>query len=175
VTHRDVQEQVTVPERLIIDRQHRPVVAEPLQGWHHPGSQPVIAAILIQDACSLRTAPDLHRSDIDPRRSEVDVDGGDLRLVGQQADHIAGGPVIELIDADLRPGQVTISAAPCWISSPLRSMPAAPVDRPRLRTGRNLALLGGEGGQDLTLLPLGHLEIIQGAGQFRRDFVEHLR
>ena len=55
------------------------------------------------------------------------------------------------------------------------SMPAAPVDRPRLRTGGNFALLCGEGGQHLLLLALGHVEVIQGVGQFRGDFVEHLR
>ena len=55
------------------------------------------------------------------------------------------------------------------------SMPAAPVDRPRLRTGGNFALLCGEGGQHLLLLALGHVEVIQGVGQFRGNFVEHLR
>jgi hypothetical protein len=47
------------------------------------------------------------------------------------------------------------------------------MDSPRLRTGRNLALLSSEGGQDLSLLSLGHLEVIKGVGKFRRDFVEH--
>src|SRR5215475_13836896 len=51
------------------------------------------------------------------------------------------------------------------------SVPAAPVDRPRLRTGRHFALLCGEGGQHLLLLALGHAEVIQGVGQFRGDFV----
>jgi hypothetical protein len=59
VAHRDVQQQVTIPERRVVDHQRRPDVAEPLQGSHHPGLQPVVAAILIQDACSLLTAQDL--------------------------------------------------------------------------------------------------------------------
>ena len=46
VACRDVQQQVTVPECLVVDRQGRPVLAEPLQGSDDPGSQPVVAAIL---------------------------------------------------------------------------------------------------------------------------------
>jgi hypothetical protein len=76
VAHRDVQEKVTVPERPVVDRQGGPVVAEPLQGSDDPGSEPVVAAILIQDACSLLTAQDLHRGDVDCGRFEVGGDGG---------------------------------------------------------------------------------------------------
>ena len=76
VAHRDVQEKVTVPERLVGDRQGGPVVAEPLQGSDDPGSEPVVAAILIQDACALLTAQDLHRGDVDRGRFEVGGDGG---------------------------------------------------------------------------------------------------
>src|SRR5262245_2230682 len=54
------------------------------------------------------------------------------------------------------------------------SVPAAPVDRPRLGAGRNLALLGTEGGQDLCLLALGHLEVVHGVDKLLSDFVEHL-
>jgi hypothetical protein len=54
------------------------------------------------------------------------------------------------------------------------SAPAAPIDGPWLGTGRNFALLAREAGQYLSLLALGHIEVIQGVGQFRGDFVEHL-
>jgi hypothetical protein len=64
-----------------------------------------------------------------------------------------------------------------WIEFAVRitpgSTPAAPVDSPRLRTGCNFALLSSEGGQDLSLLTLGHLEVIKRVGKFRTDFVEH--
>src|SRR6516164_442430 len=90
--------------------------------------------------------------------------------------------VIEVIDVDLGLVHVTISAA-SWsvvpgLSFAIRitpgSAPAAPVDRPRLGTGRNLTLLGAEGGQDLCLLALGHLEVVHGVDKFLGDFVEHL-
>jgi hypothetical protein len=54
------------------------------------------------------------------------------------------------------------------------SAPAAPIDGPWLGTGCNFALLAREAGQHLSLLALGHVEVIQGVGQFRGDFVEHL-
>src|SRR5262252_4012367 len=54
------------------------------------------------------------------------------------------------------------------------SAPAAPVDLPRLRTRRHLALFCAEGGQDLCLLALGHLEVVHGVDKFLTDFVEHL-
>jgi hypothetical protein len=56
----------------------------------------------------------------------------------------------------------------------LGSTPAAPVDRSRLRTSRNFALLPSEGCQDLALLALGYLELIKCVAKFRRDFVEHV-
>jgi len=58
---RDVQHQVTVPERLVVDRQSVPVVAELLEGSHDAGAQSVVAAVRIQDAGSLLTARDFHR------------------------------------------------------------------------------------------------------------------
>ena len=54
-----------------------------------------------------------------------------------------------------------------------RVPPTAPVDRPRLGTSRDLALLCSKGGMDLLLLALGHLEVIKGVLKFRLDFVEH--
>ena len=51
-----------------------------------------------------------------------------------------------------------------WIEVAVRiapySTPAAPVDNPWLGTGRNIALLCGQAGQDLSLLALGHLEVV---------------
>ena len=63
---RNTQQQVTVRQRLVVDRQGRFVVTEPLKGPHDPASQPVVAAMLIQDGCSTLTAKDLHRCDICP-------------------------------------------------------------------------------------------------------------
>jgi hypothetical protein len=101
-TRRDLQDQVTVAERLVVDLQGLLVVAEPLQGSHDAAPQPVVAAVLIQDACSLLPAQDLHRGDVDACRSQVCGDGGDLRSVGQQAYYVVDGPVLEVIDVDLR-------------------------------------------------------------------------
>lgn len=47
-TRRDLQDQVTVAERLVVDLQGLLVVAEPLQGSHNAAAQPVVAAVLIQ-------------------------------------------------------------------------------------------------------------------------------
>ena len=52
-------------------------------------------------------------------------------------------------------------------------MPAAPVDRPRLRTSRDFPRLSSEGGQDFSLLALRYLEFIKGAGQLLGDRIEH--
>jgi hypothetical protein len=105
---RDMQEQVTMPERLVIDREGRLVVTELLKGAHNAGSQSVVAAPLrIQDPCSLLTAQDLHRGDIDPGPCEFPGKGRDLRLLSQQAHHSVGGPVMEVIDVDLRLVHVT--------------------------------------------------------------------
>ena len=108
-------------------------------------------------------------------------DGADPRLPGQQACHVADGPVIEVIDLDRArsPDHLRhIVVGSAWIGFAVRitpgSAPAAPVDLPRLGTGRNLALLGAEGGQDLCLLALGHLEVVHGVDKFLSDFVEHL-
>jgi len=68
---RDVQHQLAVPERLVVDRQSVPVVAELLEGSHDAGAQSVAAAVRIQDACSLLTTQDFHRRDVDPGRCEV--------------------------------------------------------------------------------------------------------
>ena len=72
-------------------------------------------------------------------------------------------------------GRAVLGSA--WIGLAVRitlgSTPSAPIDSPRLRTSRNFALLSGEGGQDLSLLALGHIEVIKGIGKFRGDFVEH--
>jgi hypothetical protein len=62
----------------------------------------VVAAMRVQDPCSLLAAQDLHRGDVDPGRCEFLREGRDLRLLSQQADHVVGGPVIEVIDVDLR-------------------------------------------------------------------------
>ena len=64
---RDMQHQVAVPERLVVDRQSVPVVAGLLEGSHDAGAQSVVAAVRIQDACSLLAAQDFHRRDVDPR------------------------------------------------------------------------------------------------------------
>src|SRR5689334_13505266 len=98
---RNVQQQVTFPQRLVVDLQGRLVVAEPLEGSHDAGSQSVVAAMLIQDARSLLTAQDLHGGDIHPGRCEVSGEGRDLRLLTQQTHHMVDGPVIEVIDVDL--------------------------------------------------------------------------
>ena len=68
---RDVQHQLAVPERLVVDRQSVPVVAQLLEGSHDAGAQSVVAAVRIQDACSLLTTQDFHRRDADPGRCEV--------------------------------------------------------------------------------------------------------
>jgi hypothetical protein len=51
-----MQQQVTAAQRLVEDLQGLRVVAELLKGPHDPAPQPVVAAMLIQDACSLLTA-----------------------------------------------------------------------------------------------------------------------
>ena len=58
---RNVQDQLAVPERLIVDLQRRLVVAKLPESSHDAGSQSVVAAMRIQDACSLLTAQDFHR------------------------------------------------------------------------------------------------------------------
>jgi len=58
---RNMQDELPVRQRLVVDRQGRLVLAKLLKGSHDPGSQPVVAAMRIQDACSLLTAQDLHR------------------------------------------------------------------------------------------------------------------
>ena len=63
---RDVQDQLAVPERLVVDRQGVLVVADLLEGSHNAGAQSVVAAVRIQDACSLLTAQDFHRRDVAP-------------------------------------------------------------------------------------------------------------
>ena len=130
---RNLQQQVTVPERLVVGLQGLLVVTEPLKGPHDPGSQPVVAAILIQDACSALAAQDLHRRDVHPGRSEFAGDGWDLRVLGQQPHYVVDGPVIEVINIDLR---LTHVAAPtrdapgrCVNGACLRFCPAACVCR----------------------------------------------
>ena len=98
-----------MPQRLVEDLQGLRVVTETLKGPHDPAPQPVVAAMLIQDVCSLLTAQDLHCRDIYPGRLEFVGDGGNLRLLGQQAHHVVDGPVIEVINVDLR---LTHVAAP---------------------------------------------------------------
>src|SRR6516225_3040434 len=71
----DLEQHVAVPEGLVVDREGCPVVAEHLKGPDDAGSQPVVAAILVQDACSPITAEDLYSCDIDPGRSEFPGDG----------------------------------------------------------------------------------------------------
>jgi len=61
----------------------------------------VIAAIRIQDARSPLTAQDLHGADIHPSRRQVAADGWDLGVLAQQAHHVVGRPVIEVINIDL--------------------------------------------------------------------------
>ena len=78
--HRNLQQQVTVPQRLIVDLEGCLVVAKPLKGPHDTAAQSVVAAMLIQDARSLLPAQNLHGCDIHPGRGEVCGDGGDLRL-----------------------------------------------------------------------------------------------
>src|SRR5215467_1647836 len=107
---RDMQHQLAVPERLVVDRQSVPVVAELLEGSHDAGAQSVAAAVRVQDACSLLTAQDFHRRDVDSGRCEVAGEGLHLRPLGQQAYHAEGGPVIEMIDVDLGLVHVTIFA-----------------------------------------------------------------
>ena len=55
----------------LLDRQSVPVVAELLEGSHDAGAQSVVAPVRIQEACSLLTAQDFHRRDVDPGRCEV--------------------------------------------------------------------------------------------------------
>ena len=98
---RNLQQHVAVSERLVVDLQGFPVVAEPLKGAHDAASQSVVAAMLIQDGRSPLTAQNLHRCDIHPGRFEFAGDGGDLRLIGQQAYHVVDGPVMEVVDIDL--------------------------------------------------------------------------
>ena len=66
-----MQHQLAVPERLVVDRQSVPVVAELLKGSHDAGAQSVVAAVRIQYPCSLLTAQDFHRRDVDPARCQV--------------------------------------------------------------------------------------------------------
>src|SRR5262249_32447601 len=47
--HRNAQQQVTVPQRLVVDRQGGLVVAELLKGSHDPAAQPVGAGMPVQD------------------------------------------------------------------------------------------------------------------------------
>ena len=86
-----MQQQVTAAQRLVEDLQGLRVVDELLKGPHDPAPQPVVAAMLIQDACSLLTAQDLHRGHIHPGRLEIAGESGDLRLPGQQSYHVVGG------------------------------------------------------------------------------------
>src|SRR5215831_7433094 len=72
---RDMQHQLAVPERLVVDRQSVPVVAELLEGSHDAGAQSVVAAVRVQDACSLLTAQDFHRRDVDSGRCEAASSG----------------------------------------------------------------------------------------------------
>lgn len=58
--HRNLQQQVAVPQRLIVDLQGCLVVAKPLKGPHDTAAQSVVAAMLIQAVCSLLTAENLH-------------------------------------------------------------------------------------------------------------------
>ena len=66
-----MQHQLAVPERLVVDRQSVPVVAELLEGSHDAGAQSVVAAVRIQDARSPLTAQNFHRRDVDSGRCEV--------------------------------------------------------------------------------------------------------
>ena len=68
---RDVRDQLAVPERLVVDRQRILVVADLLEDSHNAGAQSVVAAVRIQDACSLLTAQDFHRREVDPRPMPV--------------------------------------------------------------------------------------------------------
>src|SRR5690242_8407141 len=116
---RNVQQQVTFPQRLVVDLQGRLVVAEPLEGSHDAGPQSVVAAMLIQDARSLLTAQDLHGGDIHPGRCEVFGDGRDLRLLTQQTHHMVDGPVIEVVDVDLGLVHATAPSRgfPGWVNT----------------------------------------------------------
>src|SRR5215469_3674616 len=105
---RNMQDQLTLPQRLVVDLKGLLVVTQPLKGPHDPAAQPVVAAMLIQDARSLLPAQDLHRRDVHPGGLELACDGGDLRLLGQQAYHAVGRPVIEVVNVDL--GLVHIAA-----------------------------------------------------------------
>jgi hypothetical protein len=71
--------------------------------------------MLIQNGSSALTTQDLHRCDVHPGRFEFAGDDRDLRVLGQQAHHVVGGPVIEVIDVDL--GVIHIAA-------PTRAVPA---------------------------------------------------
>src|SRR5215813_9394011 len=135
-----MQHQLAVPERLVVDRQRVPVVAELLEGTHDAGAQPVVAAVRIQDACSLLTAQDFHRRDVDPGRCQVPGQGLHLRPLGQQAYHAEGGPVIEVIDVDLGLVHVTIFAA-CSAVPGLSSVSGS---RPAQRQRRQLTAPGWE-------------------------------
>jgi len=79
-----------------------------LEGSHDVGAESVVAAVRIQDVCSLLTAQELHRADVDPGRCEVSGESRDLRLLAQQAHHAVDGQVIEAIDIDL--GLVYVAA-----------------------------------------------------------------
>ena len=48
-----------------------PVVAELLEGSYDAGAQSVVAAVRVQDACSLLTAQDFHHRHVDYGRCEV--------------------------------------------------------------------------------------------------------
>ena len=109
-----MQQQVTVPQRLVANLQGGLVVTEPLEGSHDPASQPVVAAMLIQDACSLLVAQDLHGCDIRPGRLEFAGDGRDLRLLGQQVPflvtlYVASRPAVSGLS--WLPGSCRLSAS----------------------------------------------------------------
>ena len=62
----NTQQQVTARQRLVVDRQGRFVVTEPLHGPHDRAAQPAVASLLIENGCSTLAAKDLHRCDIWP-------------------------------------------------------------------------------------------------------------
>jgi hypothetical protein len=80
---RDVQDQLAVPERLVVDRQGVLVVADLLEGSHNAGAQSVVAAVRIQDACSLLTAQDFRLFVMKPimASGEATLDGLKIRVV----------------------------------------------------------------------------------------------
>jgi len=93
-----------------------------------------------------------------------------LTSVAVSPDRLIPATLITIFAASCRAARI-VFAAPIMPGS----APVAPVDRPGLGTGRDLALLGSEGGQHLLLLALRHPEVIQGVGQLPRHFVEHLQ